>query len=361
MIYKASNIYYFGYLNAIGGIESHLYYIAKKYSNLDIAIAYRNADATQLKRLQKHIRCIRLSQKDIVKCNNLFCCFNMDVLNQVTANKKYLVLHGDYKDMLLKGQIEREELPIDERIDEYLGVSQLVCDSWEEITGIKARNVYEPVILDEVEKPLMFMSATRLTREKGWERMKILAHKMNEAKINYQWFVYTNSPKEKVDNLVFVPPRLDITNKMASFDAYIQLSDNEGFCLSVAEALLRGVPVICTDLPVLKEIGLNDKNSIKLPLNMSHIPLEKIRNIHKLKFKYELPEDKWDSVIDHTEKVITDKFRVMATNGYEMLNLTDVQLNRKPKVGDVWEIDQDRLETLLRFEEEHNVNLIEVL
>ena len=82
-----------------------------------------------------------------------------------------------------------KNLPVDERVDEYLGVSELVCTSWQKLTGIKAKNVYEPVILNKCERPLMLVSATRLTKEKGWSRMKALAEQLDRSGVNYLWFI----------------------------------------------------------------------------------------------------------------------------------------------------------------------------
>ena len=154
MIYRCTNAYYFGYINKIGGIESHLYYIAKKYSNYDITIFYRNGDNTQLNRLKKYVRCVKITDSDKVICEKMFCCFNREILKQCDAKEKILVLHGDYKDMVERKQLDYHNLPKDERIDRYIGVSQLVCDAWEEVTGIKAKNVYEPIVLNKVKKLL---------------------------------------------------------------------------------------------------------------------------------------------------------------------------------------------------------------
>ncbi len=53
MRYKTANAYYFRSILAIGGIESHLYYIAQKYNQYDITIFYRDGDPKQIKRLKK--------------------------------------------------------------------------------------------------------------------------------------------------------------------------------------------------------------------------------------------------------------------------------------------------------------------
>lgn len=359
MIYECANAYYFRHLNKIGGIESHLRYLAKKYADkYEITVFYKTADADQLELLKRYVRVVQLQKNDLVKCKKLFCCFNREILDQCQAEKKYLVLHGDYKDMVKRGQLTENSLPIDKRIDEYLGVSQLVCDSWKELTGIKARNVSEPVILDKCDKPLMFVSATRLTPEKGWHRMVELADKLNEHNVNYTWFIYTNSNKPPVKNMVILPPRYDITEKLGGYDAYIQLSDNEGFCLSIVEALIRGVPVIATDLPVLRELKLNDSNSVILPFDMSNIPIERIRRINELNFVYKPPKDRWDVVLDHTSPEKDKLIEVMALNGYRNRNIVDAELGRVPDFGERWFITKSRYEELMAFCEKNRVQLI---
>lgn len=360
MLYTCVNAYYFRNLNKIGGIESHLYYVAKKYKDIDITVFYRSADSDQLNRLKKYARCVKITDKDRVKCEKLFCCFNREILDQCDAKETYLVLHGDYKDMVERGQLAISNLPIDSRVDHYIGVSQLVCDSWEELTGIKAENVYEPVVLEKVEKPLMFVSATRLTAEKGWDRMIVLAKALNDNNVNYQWFIYTNTEKTPLPNMVFLKPRLDIADKLGGYDAFIQLSDNEGFCLSIVEALKRNLPIICTDLPVLKEIGLDESNSVKLPFDMKGIPIDAIKNVYKLKVRYKEPEDKWGDVLKKSRKTEM-LIKVRATENYAKHRIFDTQLGKIPNKGDEWLIDWYRYEELMAFQERNRYRLVEVL
>lgn len=358
MIYKCANAYYFRHLNKIGGIESHLYYIARKYGDYDITVFYRTGDKTQIDRLKKYVRCIELYDKDYIVCKKMFCCFNRDVLKQCQADEKILVLHGDYKNMVERGQLSRANLPLDSRIDRYIGVSQLVCDSWEEITGVKAENVYQPLVLDKVDKPLMFISATRLTSEKGFERMKKLAETLDNANVNYMWFVYTDSQVSGTKNMVMCKPRLDISDKLGGFDAFIQLSDNEGFCLSIVESLMRGTPIIATKLPVLKELGLDENNSILLDFDMLDIPVDKIKNIYKMKFDYKPPKDKWNDVLDHTPKRQEEIIEVMALDDWKSRGIVDTQHNRIPPKGMKWFVSESRYEEIKGFEEHSRLRLI---
>lgn len=359
MIYKCSNAYYFRHLNAIGGIESHLMYIGRKYGEkYDITVIYRTGDPDQIARLSKLVRCVQIDDNDFVECNVIFCCFNREILNQCKAKKKYLVLHGDYKDMVMRNQIAAKNLPIDDV--EYLGVSKLVSDSWEELTGLKCTTIYEPVVLNKVDKPLLLLSATRLSAEKGWGRMVKLCDFLNENKVNFQWFIYTDSQKEPMPNMVFLKPRLDITDKMGAYSAFVQLSDNEGFCLSIVESLMRGTPVIATDLPVLKELGLNEGNSILLPFDMSEIPLERIKKVNEMKFSYKPPKDKWEEYFDK-EVIGHQEVTVRATNTFKARGLVDIQLNRVPNPGEIWKVTYQRYEQYKKFEEKYRIKLVEIV
>lgn len=87
-------------------------------------------------------------------------------------------------------------------------------------------------------------------------------------------------------------PKLDIQNEIVKADFLIQLSDNEGYCYSVIEALTNGIPVIVTPVPVFKELKINEKNSIILNFDCSNLDevIDKIQT-KKFDFTYKAPED----------------------------------------------------------------------
>lgn len=350
---ELKNAYYFRRINKIGGIESHLNYIAKKYGNkYDITILYKVADSNQINRLRKMVRCIQVTNDMKIKCEVLFCCFNREILDQCESKKTYLVLHGDYKDMLERGQLDKTQLPLDKRIDEYLGVSQLVCDSWEQVSGLKAKNVYEPVELDKCEEPILLLSATRLTAEKGHGRMQKLAKILDDNRVNYIWHIYTDSEERYIDspNIVYCQPRIDIANKMSLYTAFVQLSDNEGYCLSVIEALKRKIPILCTDLKVLQELNLDESNSIKVNLDMSNIDVEKIKQLPGMKKRmttYKEPTDKWNEVFAKGKSTYkSELIKVRATNLYRKLNTSDAELGYIPCENEIFYVDKARFEVL---------------
>ena len=81
-------------------------------------------------------------------------------------------------------------------------------------------------------------------------------------------------------------PKLDIEKYIANADYLVQLSDNEGYCYSVVEALTQGIPVLVTPCPVFNEIGLiNGENCYILPYDMNELPIDDIYN-NIPKFEY---------------------------------------------------------------------------
>ena len=62
------------------------------------------------------------------KCTRAFFNFNTDIIEDVEATDGYyLVLHGDYEDMLNRKQLLRENFPGHRKITKYIGISKQVC------------------------------------------------------------------------------------------------------------------------------------------------------------------------------------------------------------------------------------------
>ena len=286
---KLGNVFYFAHLNSIGGVESFFYYLARKYQKKDITIYYKSGDTAQIARLLRYVRVIRYTGEDIY-CERAFFNYNTDILDKVHADKYYLIIHSDY---------EARKIPpnIPAQIDEYLGVSKHVCKTFEKLTGKKVTPCYLPFVLDKPRRVLHLISATRLTKEKGKHRIEQLAKALDDAGVIYQWTVFTNDTGA-INNpsVIFMRPRLDIADYIADADYLVQLSDTEAYCQSVAEALMLGTPVIVTPLPVYKEIGLNEGNSITVPFDMQDIPIDKI--VQGLpEFTYKVKRDAWNKLL----------------------------------------------------------------
>ena len=344
------NVFYFNSILEIGGIESYLYYLAKKYQDWDITIYYKQGNPNQISRLSKFVRVKRYQDGEIIKCDKVFFNFNLEIIDNVIAKEYSLILHGDYKDMIARKQIY--EAPKHPKINKYYGVTQLVCDNFKEVTGIDVELLYNPITIEEPKKAFRLISATRLSLEKGFDRMKELIKRLDERKIPYTWDIYTNSPQQKIsDNIVYRKPRLDILNYVKASDFLIQLSDNEGYCYSVIESLSIGIPVIVTPCPAFKELGLNDANSITFNFDCSNVDQVIDRMLEKFEFEYKPKKDNWENVLEKGKSTYKEELKmrylVEATEEYEKNGITDNQRgNVIPKAGEQWEVDFERKEIL---------------
>lgn len=336
------NVFYFYNINSIGGVETFLYYLISKYEDNDITILYKHGDINQIKRLRELAR-VKKYKDEKIKCEKVFFSYEPDIIDNIEAKEYIGIAHANFK---AQGVMP----PLHPKITKWYGVSKDVCKSFEEQTGIKCELAYNPIYFKTPKRPLKLISATRLTAEKGKARMERLGMLLDQAGIPYIWLVFTNSIKAiNNNNIIFVPPKLDILKYIQEADFLVQLSDSEAFCYSVVESLMLNVPVIVTDLPVYKEIGLNDSNSIRLDLNFNEIPIEKLTK--KYKFTYEPPKDTWGDMLAKGKNTYRDEpkvyYEVEALDTYQKLQLFDFELNEIPKKGDKWLVIEDRLDTLL--------------
>lgn len=354
------NVFYFRYINKIGGIETWFYQLAKKYKNKDIVIYYNAGDKTQIDRLKKYVRVLRYNQDEKIKCKKMFFCFNLDIINNVEAEEYNVILHGDYKTMIDQGQLDIKYLPINDKINNYYGVSKTVCDGFKKLTGIKAKVLYNPIEIEKPKRVLDLISATRLTSEKGKDRIIKLSKMLEEENIPYTWTIFTDDTNAiENENIIYKKPRLDIINYMANSDYLVQLSDNEGYCYSIVESLCVGTPVIVTNIPVVKEIGVKDhENGFILDFDLENVPIKEIYE-SKLKFKYEPLKDEWEDVLQKGKSTyqedIKHKVKVKSLFPFE-----DIESGTTRIIGEEWTINKARLKDLKR-KNQRNIELIEVI
>lgn len=337
-----SNIFYISNFNVIGGVETYLYEICKKYHKYDITVIYKTGDSKQIQRIARYVRVIKYHNEKI-KCKKFFCNYEIDLIKNVEAEEIIQVIHAMYKTNRIKPRL-------DSRITTYLAVSDIVAKEYEELTGIKCKVCRNPltVLKEETKEPLMLISATRLTPEKGKDRMEILAKELDSAKINYLWLVFTND--ENVinnKNIVYVKPKINVRPYIKSIKGHgygVQLSDCEGDCYFTRECEALGVPLIVTPVPSFKEQGLVEgKNCYYVPFNMKDINVERFKKIPE--YDGYIGEDKWiDNLVKDKSNYEEDKMKVKLRC---VRSYTDLKLNRVISLNEEIIVTKERAEELL--------------
>lgn len=298
------NAFFFNHIMELGGTESFLYYLAKKYKDRSITVYYRTGDAGKLTELQKYVEVKRYNDERI-KCKKAFFNYTLEAIDNVDAEEYIFMVHADY-------MIQGGHLTLHPKINRYIAVSESAAKSFEKFTGKKCEVCYNPIDIN-TECPLILMSATRLSPEKGKERMQKLANALDIAAVDYRWFVFTNDRHEPIKNknVIYLPADKKITALMKRInpDVFIQLSDCETYCYSVVEANTLGIPCVYTDLPVFKELGIK---GVAVDLELKEIPIDKIVKLKKVKFTP--PADRWGEILtseQSTYKPPKDKVQIV--------------------------------------------------
>lgn len=320
------------------------YMLAKKYQHYDITVYYKTGDPKQIQRLREYVRVRQYKTGEIIKCEKAFFNFDTDIIDFVEAEEYVEIIHADFKAYAKIWNIKPNVNP---KITKYIAVSKVAADAFEELTGIKPEVCYNPLVLDPPKKVLKLITASRLTKEKGRDRMIKLANALDAAGIPYIWTVFTNDKNAILNpNVIYLKPRINgITDFIADADYLVQLSDTEAYSYSIWEALTLGTPVIVTPLPVLKEMGADGTNSIIIDWDVKNVPVDAIYK-GLPKFEYTAKKDRWGTIMakgkSTYQKEKSTLVKVSAIKRY-----FDIELQTIKEKGEEFETTLTRAEDLV--------------
>ena len=197
-------------------------------------------------------------------------------------SKKIAWLHTDSNNAFGNfNEIQLNETKdIYEKFDLVVGVAKSVCDSFENIFGLKEKlkvqyNIFEnnKIItkskedIDENLKNNKFklISVGRLIPIKGYERLLKCIKKLKEDNLEFElWIVGDGSEKSKLEKYIIENDLNDVV-KLLGFqdnpykyivecDLFVCSSLAEGFSTVVAEAIILGKPIITTRCSGMDEL-----------------------------------------------------------------------------------------------------------
>lgn len=130
-----------------------------------------------------------------------------------SAKERYTIIHCNYGS---KFKYEIAELP---KMNKIYAVSNLARDSFRKLQEDDVFTLYNPVEPDKPKKLLKLISATRLTKEKGEERIKYISEQLDAKGIPYMWLIFTDKPPEKVSkNIILMQPRYNMSDYIVEAD-----------------------------------------------------------------------------------------------------------------------------------------------
>lgn len=348
MTIKHDNIVFMPTISELGGIETYVYEMVKKYKDLDIAVVSNSCDKLQEERIRKYCK-LYIHTDEKIECKVALISYDTSIIKYINEDAKiYEVIHADFSNPIYNGK----KPPKNDRITDYIAITNFLKDKMQEL--LKVDNMimsYNPLTIEEEEPCLTLVSATRLHKAKGKHRMEKLAKALDAAGVSYVWYVFTNEEKG-IDspNVIFLKNRLDTGKWLSKADYGVLLSDSEACSYFINETLYRNIPIICTPLPYLKEIGVEDgKNSYIMKFDCSNVDdiVRKIKNVPK--FKFEQLKDRYREILapgkSHYEEDKSKKVWVkcIKTRGYD-----DIQLGKFIEYNAEYVIKLERAEYLER-------------
>lgn len=358
---KAKIVIYRTFLSLIGGIETAIYNLCSTlHDKYDITFIYDTADPAQLFRLKKLVKCVKYTGQKIDCDKFIMYGFNpSDILEKVTAKEIIQQVCCDIKAVDYRS-------PVHPRVTKIFADSKHSANVFNDTysnSKIECEVLHNVFIKPKYKRVLRLMTASRLSWEKGYDRMKVMAKRMHELKIPFAWEVFTNDkPNENIDGMIFRKPRLDIAEWMQSYDYGVQLSETESWCCTATEFLLAGTQMILTDFESAKEQVIDNENGYILKRDMSNLDeiLKKMcekkfeSQEYRLNFNPEFThESEWKKLLGKGSKsdyVYDDKGGVIVK---AVQSYTDVIENRHISAGEYYEVSPERLEVLLGNNAQH--------
>lgn len=339
-VVRTQVVLYIEKLNSITGISTWIYNFCQNMKDKkDIIVVYNEMDKKQLMRLIPIVKIEKLG-RHIIQCDNLIMCSVKDPIPPNIRYKKSIqIVHTC-----------RSNTPILKGRDVIVNVSQASKDSY------RCNSIVIPNLTYKDNKGLLLISTCRINAaDKGDndKRMVQVAKILNANKIKYTWLYFSDfTLKDAPANMIRMSPTLDIQMWISKADMLVNLSDNEGFCYSIVEALENHVPVLTTDIKVLDEIGFqNGVNGYKLPLVFTeHDVMQAFRKrIDDFDYKYDNGSivDKWLQVLGDKKPENNYRFDNSDVELIVKKNYKDVQLGRFMKIGQSMTVPRDRAIYLL--------------
>ena len=257
---EAQIVLYTSYLHTIGGIETFVYSFLDMMAGYDIAVYCPTMPMDVERRLKKKSTVLRGGYAD---CKTLVMARMGD---PIPGTIKY-----EHSIRMCHAVKAKPDWSIRQDCDEIVNVSEASKASFGDMAK-DAHVIHNPFIKTD-KKALLLVSATRIpAKDKGLntDRMLTLAKMLEASDIPFLWFNFSDQPLPNAPKgLINVGTFAEVQPYIARADYLVQLSDNEGFCYSLVEALANGTAVICTPFATTKELGVVDGvNGYVVPFDM---------------------------------------------------------------------------------------------
>ena len=267
---KRKNIFYLGtFCNGrFNGYITWLNNLGRCFGDdFDMTIIYDEINDITKERFERYFELIKREEDTLYLADRLFVTYSTYYYpkNLLKLEKNYLFIHGNMCDY------KRARKYHHNNYDQYIGVSKACADK---AVGYFPTDhidyILNPIKIDqsEVKPHLKLVSAQRLDPIKRVDRIHNISRILDEENIPYTWNVFIDKkPYEKgvYGGVVYRRSVINPLPYINDADYYVQLSDSEAFCYSVAEALSLNTKVVVTPLDCYKELKIDEEQGFIIP------------------------------------------------------------------------------------------------
>lgn len=329
---------YTSYLHIIGGIETFVFnFVELMREYYDIGIYCPQLPGETAGRLSYKVPVFR--NPEHIDCDTLIMIRVMDdIPSNVSYKRSVRMCHATRSD---------PSWHILDDCDKVVHVSKASKKTFESDGMV----IYNPLVKN-TKRALLFVSATRIPaadKGKNADRMLELAWQLNYKAIPFLWFNFSDAPlKDAPPGFVNVGTFQELQPYISRADYLVQLSDQEGFGYSVAEALISGTAVICTPFSTTKELGVLDGvNGYIIPFDMN-FDVRKLLDVPVFEYEYDNTKivSQWKRILGKPHPThsydVGDLVQIEVTMDYR-----DTQFNKVFKRGMVLTMPRDRAEVIM--------------
>lgn len=323
-----------------GGIERfEEIFLSQIKEYYDTVFMYSTIDYIRLQKLQQIVPCVQYKSQSL-ECDILLLisAWGVSPINTINFKVAIQMIHADLSSYALSGIFR---LQPDKRINAFVSVSQRARESLLEQHNIDSTVIYN--LLDNVKplpktknKILKFVTVSRLGKEKGIQRC------IDFAKLipfDYEWDIYGLGMKfdAKGTNINFKGYIDNPKQVIAAADYLVQLSDCEGWCYSINEALQQRTPVLLTPFPSGYEQVQDGINGYRVPFKVVEFDHFKLLNIPKVKTAIK------------QKSTINDwlKFFSLNLNKIIVMKVEIIKQNSSFPIGTIVELEESRAKSAI--------------
>lgn len=286
-------IIYISNYNTIGGVETFVNNFIKRMNGyFDLTLMFDKVDSFELlERASEFVTVEKLQHDKKYTCDTFInaSAWGYEPFNNIIAKRYIQMVHADYTYYIKGWNFKYTKHP---KTTHHVCVGETVKKAFEIATPHKCDAVIYNLLdnnIKPIEKPknnkLQLITLSRLSGEKGFDRMVKLAE---QIPCDYDWHVWGNIstpysqqivakfkhlPKVKFHGVTIEPYK-----EIAKADYLVQLSDSEGYCYSVIEALQMKTPCLITPFTSGQEQVKNKINGYIIDFDVKNVNFDEIIN-----------------------------------------------------------------------------------